>query len=123
MKYLANVTTLQYASDKCKGCGQCTGVCPHGVFFMRDKRAAITDKDLCMECALAPGTATLVQLLSSLVWAALQRLSMVWSPAGNPPAGVARHQVEAVAAGKIGFHYSPMIFTSTRFFLRPSNSP
>jgi NAD-dependent dihydropyrimidine dehydrogenase PreA subunit len=50
MKYLANVTTLQYASDKCKGCGKCTEVCPHGVFFMRDKRAAIKDKDLCMEC-------------------------------------------------------------------------
>jgi NAD-dependent dihydropyrimidine dehydrogenase PreA subunit len=50
MKYLANVTTLQYASEKCKGCGRCVEVCPQSVFEMHDRRAAITDKDLCMEC-------------------------------------------------------------------------
>jgi len=50
MKYLANVTTLQYASDKCTGCGRCAEVCPRGVFVMRDKKAAVTDKDQCMEC-------------------------------------------------------------------------
>ncbi len=50
MKYLANVTTLQYTADKCKGCGRCVEVCPRAVFEMQDKRAVITDKDLCMEC-------------------------------------------------------------------------
>ena len=50
MKYLANVTTLQYAMDKCTGCGRCVEVCPQGVFEMRDKHASITDRDLCMEC-------------------------------------------------------------------------
>jgi NAD-dependent dihydropyrimidine dehydrogenase PreA subunit len=50
MKYLANVTTLQYAPDKCAGCGRCVEVCPQGVFVMRDKLAEVTDKDLCMEC-------------------------------------------------------------------------
>jgi NAD-dependent dihydropyrimidine dehydrogenase PreA subunit len=50
MKYLANVTTLQYSSDKCAGCGRCVEVCPQGVFVMQDKRARITDRDLCMEC-------------------------------------------------------------------------
>lgn len=50
MKYLANVATLNYNSEKCAGCGRCAEVCPHGVFMMRDKRAAITDKDMCMEC-------------------------------------------------------------------------
>jgi NAD-dependent dihydropyrimidine dehydrogenase PreA subunit len=50
MKYLANVTTLNYSSDKCAGCGRCVEVCPQGVFTMLDKRATITDKDLCMEC-------------------------------------------------------------------------
>ncbi len=50
MKYLANVSTLNYASEKCFGCGRCVEVCPQGVFEMQDKRAAITDKDLCMEC-------------------------------------------------------------------------
>jgi len=50
MKYLANVTTLNYASEKCAGCGRCVEVCPRSVFEMQDKRAALTDKDLCMEC-------------------------------------------------------------------------
>ncbi len=50
MKYLANVTTLQYAADKCSGCGRCVEVCPQAVFEMRDKRAVVTDKDMCMEC-------------------------------------------------------------------------
>lgn len=50
MKYLANVTTLQYTSDKCAGCGRCVEVCPQGVFEMQDKRARLTDRDLCMEC-------------------------------------------------------------------------
>jgi NAD-dependent dihydropyrimidine dehydrogenase PreA subunit len=50
MKYLANVTTLKYASEKCAGCGRCIEVCPQGVFAMQEKRAVITDSDLCMEC-------------------------------------------------------------------------
>jgi NAD-dependent dihydropyrimidine dehydrogenase PreA subunit len=50
MKYLAKVSTLNYSSEKCAGCGRCVEVCPHGVFAMQDKRAAVTDKDLCMEC-------------------------------------------------------------------------
>jgi len=50
IKYLANITTLRYATDKCVGCGRCVEVCPRGIFVMQDKRAAITDKDQCMEC-------------------------------------------------------------------------
>ena len=50
MRYLANVSTLEYTSDKCRGCGRCVEVCPHGVFTLENKRAVITDKDLCMEC-------------------------------------------------------------------------
>lgn len=50
MKYLANVSTLKYAQEECSGCGRCIEVCPHGVFVLQNKRAAITDKDLCMEC-------------------------------------------------------------------------
>lgn len=50
MKYLANVATLQFFSDKCTGCGRCVEVCPHGVFEMQDKRASVTDRDRCMEC-------------------------------------------------------------------------
>jgi NAD-dependent dihydropyrimidine dehydrogenase PreA subunit len=50
MRYLANVTTLQYAQEKCTGCGRCVEVCPQRVFEMRDKRATITNRDQCMEC-------------------------------------------------------------------------
>jgi NAD-dependent dihydropyrimidine dehydrogenase PreA subunit len=50
MKYLANVSTLAYSPDKCTGCGRCVEVCPQGVFEMRDKKAAVMDRDLCMEC-------------------------------------------------------------------------
>lgn len=50
MKYLANVTTLEFSHEKCTGCGRCVEVCPHGVFGMRDKKAFVTDRDLCMEC-------------------------------------------------------------------------
>lgn len=50
MKYLANVTTLKYAEEKCAGCGRCVEVCPHEVFMMQDKRAAVIDRDRCMEC-------------------------------------------------------------------------
>lgn len=50
MKYLANVTSLAYDAEKCKGCGRCAEVCPHAVFEMQDKRAVITDRDRCMEC-------------------------------------------------------------------------
>lgn len=50
MKYLLNVTSLQLSPEKCTGCGRCIDVCPHGVFIMNNKKASITDKDLCMEC-------------------------------------------------------------------------
>ena len=50
MKYLKNVTTLHYSSEKCSGCGRCVEVCPQNVFEMRDKRASIIDRDRCMEC-------------------------------------------------------------------------
>ncbi len=50
MKYLANVTTLDYTHEKCAGCGTLRRSLPRGVFVMRDKRVAVTDKDLCTEC-------------------------------------------------------------------------
>lgn len=50
MKYLANVTSLEFHSDKCTGCGRCVEVCPHAVFTMNGGKAAISDKDRCMEC-------------------------------------------------------------------------
>lgn len=49
-KYLEGIVTLQYDEPTCIGCSFCATVCPHGVFIMNDKKAAITDRDRCMEC-------------------------------------------------------------------------
>ena len=48
--YLKNVVTLELDSLKCNGCKMCTIVCPHEVFAIKDKKAFIQNKDLCMEC-------------------------------------------------------------------------
>ena len=50
MNYLANTTTLNYQAEKCTGCGRCIEVCPRNVFLMKEKRAAVIDRDRCMEC-------------------------------------------------------------------------
>ena len=50
MTYMKNVTTLEYNRDLCSGCGFCTTVCPHEVFKMDNRKAAIVAKDNCMEC-------------------------------------------------------------------------
>jgi NAD-dependent dihydropyrimidine dehydrogenase PreA subunit len=50
MRYLANVVTLQFSSEKCTGCGRCWEVCPHGVFVPEAKRARVAERDLCIEC-------------------------------------------------------------------------
>ena len=48
--YLPDVVTLQLDSGRCNGCGMCVKVCPHAVFAMIDKKAAIVGRDYCMEC-------------------------------------------------------------------------
>ncbi|OGS02015.1 MAG: ferredoxin [Elusimicrobia bacterium RIFOXYA1_FULL_47_7] len=50
MKYLKNVATLKYNEAKCTGCGRCAEVCPHRIFKVREKKAVLTDRDLCIEC-------------------------------------------------------------------------
>ncbi|MBF0515880.1 MAG: 4Fe-4S binding protein [Nitrospirae bacterium] len=50
MRYLSGVSTLQYDSNRCTGCGMCTEVCPHGVFIVANAKALVTDSDRCMEC-------------------------------------------------------------------------
>ena len=50
LRYLENSVTLELDAEKCTGCRVCTLVCPHGVFAMADKRAAIVDRGACMEC-------------------------------------------------------------------------
>jgi len=48
--YLADVVTLDLDVMKCTGCRMCLVVCPHAVFGIKDKKAVILHKDLCMEC-------------------------------------------------------------------------
>jgi NAD-dependent dihydropyrimidine dehydrogenase PreA subunit len=50
MRYLAGVTTLAYDEQKCRGCGRCAEVCPHGVFAVENGKARIADRDACIEC-------------------------------------------------------------------------
>ncbi len=49
-RYIADVSTLELNKNACVGCGQCELVCPHGVFLINEKKAAIIDLDGCMEC-------------------------------------------------------------------------
>lgn len=49
-RYIPGVTTLDYAGDRCVGCGSCADVCPHQVFAMKEKKACLVDRDACMEC-------------------------------------------------------------------------
>lgn len=50
MKYLPDVTSLKFFSERCVGCGRCVEVCPRAVFTMNGKKASVVDKDACMEC-------------------------------------------------------------------------
>lgn len=50
MKYLKGTSTLRLNPELCTGCKSCIEVCPREVFEMQNKRAVITDLDLCMEC-------------------------------------------------------------------------
>ncbi len=50
MKYLSGVATIELFPEKCTGCGICMEVCPHEVFVFKNKKAAIRDRDSCMEC-------------------------------------------------------------------------
>ncbi|HEY3352052.1 MAG TPA: mercury methylation ferredoxin HgcB [Polyangia bacterium] len=49
-RYLRGVTTLELDGTRCNGCRLCVTVCPHAVFALEEKRAAIVDRDACMEC-------------------------------------------------------------------------
>lgn len=50
LRYLSGVTTLEFDRAKCRGCGRCAEVCPHGVFSMENNHASVVDKDACIEC-------------------------------------------------------------------------
>jgi ferredoxin len=55
LEYLRGVSTLKLDIEKCIGCGMCVTVCPHAVFKVEGRKAAVTDADLCMECGACAG--------------------------------------------------------------------
>jgi NAD-dependent dihydropyrimidine dehydrogenase PreA subunit len=50
MRYLLNGHSLTLDPALCNGCGRCEEVCPHGVFSVTNRKAAIVDREACMEC-------------------------------------------------------------------------
>ncbi len=50
MRYLLNGHSLVLNAARCNGCGKCEEVCPHAVFAVVDRRAAIVARERCMEC-------------------------------------------------------------------------
>lgn len=44
------LNTLRYDPDLCVNCGECSAVCPHGVFVAGDEVAELALPDACMEC-------------------------------------------------------------------------
>ncbi|MFA5516358.1 MAG: mercury methylation ferredoxin HgcB [Desulfuromonadales bacterium] len=54
-RHLKGVTTLELAREKCIGCRLCETVCPHGVFVVAEGKAAMADRDACMECGACAG--------------------------------------------------------------------
>jgi NAD-dependent dihydropyrimidine dehydrogenase PreA subunit len=50
LRYIEKPITLELDAEKCTGCRRCVEVCPHGVFEMRDGRAYLADRGVCMEC-------------------------------------------------------------------------
>jgi NAD-dependent dihydropyrimidine dehydrogenase PreA subunit len=49
-RYLPDATTLELREALCIGCGRCVEVCPHQVFRITERKAALIDRDACMEC-------------------------------------------------------------------------
>ena len=50
-RYLPNVTTLELDVDRCVGFRMCVSVCPQAVWVVENRKAAIVDRDACMECS------------------------------------------------------------------------
>lgn len=50
MEYLLSGHSLVLDDGLCNGCGRCVEVCPHAVFAVTARKAAIVNRGNCMEC-------------------------------------------------------------------------
>jgi NAD-dependent dihydropyrimidine dehydrogenase PreA subunit len=50
MQYLLSGHSLVLDQERCNGCGRCEEVCPHAVFTVAARKAAIAHGEDCMEC-------------------------------------------------------------------------
>ncbi len=92
MRHLAGVTTLRFDPARCTGCGRCVEVCPHGVFAMEGARAALTDRDGCMECGACRNNcaSAAIEVRSGVGCAAALVGAMVACQGGAPECGCGR---------------------------------
>ena len=87
--YLKNVTTLDFDTDKCIGCGRCTEVCPHGVFDLDKMKAQIADKDSCMECGACAMNCPVSAIKVSAGTGCAAAIIMSWFTGKEPACGCA----------------------------------
>jgi NAD-dependent dihydropyrimidine dehydrogenase PreA subunit len=50
MLYLLSGESLRLDPARCNGCGRCEEVCPHAVFAIANRKAAVAHREACMEC-------------------------------------------------------------------------
>ena len=86
-KYLKNVSTLVFYTEKCVGCGRCTEVCPHGVFETNEKKARLVDKNFCMECGACALNCPAKAIDVSVVVGCAAAVIMSWFTGKEPSCG------------------------------------
>jgi ferredoxin len=50
MQYLLSGDSLVLDPSRCNGCGRCEEVCPHAVFSVVNRKAAVANRGNCMQC-------------------------------------------------------------------------
>jgi NAD-dependent dihydropyrimidine dehydrogenase PreA subunit len=104
-KYIRNVVTLQLNEKRCIGCEMCANVCPRAVFQMEGRKAAIVQRDGCMECgACAKNCPTMaisvhagVACVTAIIKAAIRGTEPNCDCAGKPSGNTTGSRQAAVA--------------------------
>ena len=50
MHYMLSGDSLTLDPSLCNGCGRCEEVCPHAVFIVANRKAAVAARGNCMQC-------------------------------------------------------------------------